>query len=40
MTKIILVMALIGATLAGCATIEGVGRDISAGANRASNLFN
>lgn len=38
MQKIMMLAVL--AALAGCATVEGMGRDISAGANRASNLFN
>ena len=32
MTKLILMVAL--ATLTACATVEGIGRDISGGANR------
>jgi predicted small secreted protein len=38
MRRIMMLAVLVA--LAGCATIEGMGRDISAGANRASNLFN
>jgi len=26
--------------LAGCATVDGIGRDISGGANRVSNMIN
>ena len=26
--------------LCGCATVEGIGRDISGGANRVSNMIN
>ena len=32
-------LILLGA-LAGCATVEGIGRDISGGANRVSNMIN
>ncbi len=28
------------AALSGCATVEGLGRDISGGANRVSNMIN
>ncbi|MDZ4136283.1 MAG: entericidin EcnA/B family protein [Paracoccaceae bacterium] len=37
--RTLMILAMLAA-LAGCATVEGMGRDISAGANRASNLFN
>lgn len=41
MTKLILVAACAATlALAGCATVEGVGRDISGGANRVSGWFN
>jgi predicted small secreted protein len=41
MTKMILVAGLAAMTLvAGCATVDGIGRDISGGANRVSGWFN
>lgn len=36
--RAMLCLALSGA-LAGCATVDGIGRDISAGAQRASGWF-
>jgi predicted small secreted protein len=39
MKKLILVATTL-ALLSGCATVEGVGRDISAGANRVGGWFN
>jgi predicted small secreted protein len=38
MRRAVLIAALL-ATLAGCATVEGFGRDLSAGARRTANLF-
>ena len=35
----LLIVALVAA-LAGCATVDGIGRDISGGANRVSNMIN
>ena len=35
----LIILALITA-LAGCATVDGIGRDISGGANRVSNIIN
>lgn len=35
----LLILALVAA-LAGCATVDGIGRDISGGANRVSNMIN
>lgn len=35
--KLILIAAL--AALAGCATVDGIGRDISGGANRVAGWF-
>lgn len=32
-------VVIVLASLAGCATVEGVGRDISAGAQRAAGWF-
>lgn len=41
MRRLILVSALAMATLAsGCATVDGIGRDISGGANRVSGWLN
>jgi predicted small secreted protein len=41
MRKLILVAALMAVSvMAGCATIDGVGRDISGGANRVSGWLN
>ncbi len=37
--KKLVVLALIAA-LSGCATVEGIGRDISGGANRVNNWIN
>ncbi|PYC48328.1 entericidin EcnA/B family protein [Litorivita pollutaquae] len=37
--KPVFAAALLGLVLAGCATVEGIGRDISGGAQRASNWF-
>ncbi|MGH1459697.1 MAG: entericidin EcnA/B family protein [Paracoccaceae bacterium] len=37
--KSIASVMLLAAALAGCATVEGLGRDISGGAQRASNWF-
>ncbi len=38
MRKLMLMAVLCG--LAGCATVDGLGRDISGGANRVSNMIN
>ena len=35
----LMILAVV-ATLSGCATVEGLGRDISGGANRVSNMIN
>lgn len=35
-----LMMMVVLATLAGCATVDGVGRDVSAGAQRVGGWFN
>jgi predicted small secreted protein len=41
MTKLILVAACAAMMLvAGCATVDGIGRDISGGANRVSGWLN
>ncbi len=40
MTKLTALLVLLTLGLAGCATVEGVGRDISGGANRVSGWFN
>jgi predicted small secreted protein len=37
--KKLLVLAVIAA-LSGCATVDGIGRDISGGANRVGGWFN
>jgi predicted small secreted protein len=39
MTKIMLLVAALAA-MSGCATVEGVGRDISGGAKRVSGWIN
>ena len=38
MMRVLFLLALIG-SLAGCATVEGMGRDISAGARKVGNAF-
>ena len=38
MRKLMIFAALVA--LSGCATVEGLGRDISGGANRVSNMIN
>ncbi|MCB1361363.1 MAG: entericidin [Rhodobacter sp.] len=38
-TRIVLALALMLATLAGCNTVEGIGRDISGGANAVRGWF-
>lgn len=38
--KTAMVLLALVATLAGCATVEGVGRDISGGAQRVNNWIN
>lgn len=38
MKKAVVLLAML-ATLAGCATIEGAGQDISSGARAVGNLF-
>lgn len=35
-----LMMIVVLAALAGCATVDGVGRDVSAGAQRVGGWFN
>ncbi|MFA5537777.1 MAG: lipoprotein [Gemmobacter sp.] len=37
--KRIIGIALVALTLAGCNTVDGVGRDISGGAQRVGSLF-
>ena len=34
------VILAVMAALAGCATVDGIGRDISGGANRVSDIIN
>ena len=37
--KILILLAALG-TLTGCATVEGIGRDISGGANKVNGWMN
>lgn len=40
MTKLTVLLVIATLGLAGCATVEGIGRDISGGANRVSGWMN
>lgn len=39
-TSLLVGSLIVFSALAGCATIDGIGRDISGGANRVSNWVN
>ncbi|MCH2165081.1 MAG: entericidin EcnA/B family protein [Marinovum sp.] len=38
-SKLLATLTVVSLALAGCATVQGIGRDISAGAERASTWF-
>jgi predicted small secreted protein len=40
MKKVLVALTLVVMGLSGCATVEGVGRDISGGANRVNDWIN
>jgi predicted small secreted protein len=40
MLKKLTILVLLAGSVSACATVEGVGRDISGGANRVSGWFN